>query len=265
MMKRLTIAIVVLLVCASVAVASSWLNGNQPNVGTLFLYDHTDYSIYTSLSTTGLAWISNPLGQVVLWSGTIPGGSMGLNGTLSIVPVWSYTNSSNTKTFSIYFGGVAFAAPSATTTTAYRYLQTIQNKQSESSQLAYNGPSFGGVTSPISTSSINTSSDQVIQIRAITTLETGATVSAVTGDGATCTATYGNNGMAAGEYVQAAGGATCSTSGTPNGDPVALVTAVTNTITYPCTCNGTESGTKPTVKRYSNITLKSIDVEIKRP
>ena len=95
-----------------------------------------------------------------------------------------------------------------------------------------------------------------------TTVETGYQTTALVGAGGTCTATRNTHGLTSGEYVQVTLGSDCPTSGNPNADPVPVTVTDANIFTYACSCVGTEAGTQPTVKRYSQLNLESVDVEL---
>jgi hypothetical protein len=96
----------------------------------------------------------------------VPGNSMGPNGWVEIDMVFSWTNSANTKTMQVTFGGVLFQtqAISATGTTSGRWKATLQNRGVTNSQVAA-APANGGVgtnsTGPV-TASIDTTQNQNI-------------------------------------------------------------------------------------------------------
>jgi hypothetical protein len=115
------------------------------------------------------------------------------------------------------------------------------------------------------TQAVNFTQEQTLTVTGTTTLEAGFSTTAVVGLAGTCTATKASHGLNSGEYVQAAGGGNCPTSGNPNADPVIITVSDVNTFAYACSCVGTEAGTQPTVKRYSVIQLESVDVQILKP
>lgn len=243
--------------------------GNTINAGRLYLYQHTASSIYSASTSTGLAWTSCPLCEVVLFSGTIPGGSLGPNGIIRITELLTHTNSSNGKTPRVKLGSMAFFSVTYTSGQTTIQAQTIiRNRNAENSQVgnAVGNPGFStGSTGGVVTGSIDTATSQPITITGQTSLETGFATTSVVGAGGTCTATKASHGLNSGEYAQASGGGTCPTSGNPNGDPVAITVSDVNTFTYSCSCVGTEAGTQPTIKRYSVIQLESADVELLKP
>ncbi len=248
--------------------------GTPPqNIGTLFDYDRGPHSIYSATSSTGLPWTSNPLGEYTLWTTTIPGGSMGNSGSLLIDFFVSMSTVTVSRATRIYFGNQNIASLGINhSTTKYASIsgtKKIVNLTSQS-QVApglNTWALYGGAdTARKSNYSIDTTVDQTLKITAQQqALSVPITISAVTGNGSVCTVSATAHGYAQGEYIQSAGGSNCSTSGNPNADPVQLITSATNTFTYACSCNGTESGTNPTIKLYPNITLEWVDVEIKRP
>lgn len=78
----------------------------------------------------------------VLATITVPANAMGPNGRLRITTIWSYTNSANTKTMKVRFGGTGgtqYLSTGQTTTASMRHMVEIANRNSVSSQVG--GPS----------------------------------------------------------------------------------------------------------------------------
>jgi hypothetical protein len=115
----------------------------------------------------------------------VPGGTLGLNGSLFVDTYWTFTGSTNSKTPQIRLhtasaatGGTAYITPAITTGTvvADRLQTTIKNRNSASSQVGPAAALFGGTGTTTSavpvTSSIDTSSDTYVNI--VGTMASGA-------------------------------------------------------------------------------------------
>lgn len=226
------------------------------------VYDHTAHSIYSGSTATGCPWTTCPTGEITLATFTIPGGQMQNNGKILLDTLYQITSGSNTKTIRIRIGGASLGPSNLTTIASgdISYTRWIKNLNSENSQLSYypTASSLGWST----TSSINTAATFTLGIHGTTSPEPGIVVTSGTGNGTTCTANYTAHGYNSLEYIQAAGGSNCTTSGNPNADPVVITRITADQFTYPCSCNGNMQSTFPTTKRYTPITLKTVDVEI---
>ncbi len=114
--------------------------------------------------------VSSGTTEVQLASITIPAGSMGANGTLRVTTNWSYTNSGNTKTFRVRFGGssgTGYLSSTATTTATARDQKEICNNNATNSQKGYNSGfsgTFNTSSSAFSTGSIDTTSSTTVYI-----------------------------------------------------------------------------------------------------
>lgn len=99
---------------------------------------------------------------------TIPGGLMGPNGSVEIIPLFSHTNNANLKTIRVKFGGTAYAALAASTTTNTQSLVRITNANSVSAQKGFGNPlaGFGTTAGVLVTSAVDTNA-------AVTVLITG--------------------------------------------------------------------------------------------
>jgi hypothetical protein len=100
---------------------------------------------------------------------TIPGGSMGPNGSVRVTTLWSCTNSANTKTLRGKFGGTVYLTRAETATANIRHQFQVQNRGSAASQVGATGnlsTGWGISTSPLVTSSVDTAADQVITLTA---------------------------------------------------------------------------------------------------
>lgn len=96
---------------------------------------------------------------------TIPGDAMGANGIVRITTVFSYTNSANTKSLKVKFGGTTYQNTSVTTTASARYQSQIQNRNSVSSQVGgHVSGTFATSSGAPVTSSINTAAEVTVLI-----------------------------------------------------------------------------------------------------
>ena len=113
--------------------------------------------------------VTGTTSETALATITIPGGAMGANGVLRITALWTFTGSTNSKTFRVRMGGIGGTAflNSATTTATNVILSShtiVYNANSQSAQKSYvansasNGP-FGFTTSAANTGAIDTSAD----------------------------------------------------------------------------------------------------------
>lgn len=152
--------------------------------GSYFVSDGTYWKkvhpvkLYTTGSTTTA--VTNTTAETQVASFTLPGGVMGLNGILRLCPMFSQTNSANTKTLRIKLGAatvITQAFGGAGSASAYGIL-TVRNLNSQSSQKSTQGGSLGvGTTSSaIGTSAADTSADITVSL----TVQMGALAETVT-------------------------------------------------------------------------------------
>lgn len=118
--------------------------------------------------------------ETVLATVTIPAGAMRANGAVRVSSLWTYTNSANNKRMRVKLGGVggtAFFDSTQTTTATYTDPgRTIQNRNSEASQVGRPAASTqGSTTSAVVTSAIDTSVAQTIVFTALLA-NTGETI-----------------------------------------------------------------------------------------
>jgi hypothetical protein len=92
-------------------------------------------TLLAASAATGMS-ITGTTNETTLATVTIPAGAMGLNGAVHIYATWTYTNSGNTKTTRIKFGGTAISAIGATTTATLHEMRRVRNRGSASSQVA---------------------------------------------------------------------------------------------------------------------------------
>ena len=108
---------------------------------------------------------------------TIPANAMGPNGQIEIIPLWSFTNSANTKTMRVKFASTAFYTQAATATAVTQSLVRIANRNSASSQVGAPGANagLGNFTAAVITSAENTASPVTLTITGQLT-NTGETI-----------------------------------------------------------------------------------------
>lgn len=102
---------------------------------------------------------------------TIPGGTLGPNGYIEILTLWSITNNANNKSLIVRFGGASgplfLQYVLGATATAQAYTM-IQNRNSVSSQVGSHS-NYGGLATSagaVITGTVNTAADQDVLIRA---------------------------------------------------------------------------------------------------
>ncbi|MFD2271823.1 hypothetical protein ACFS07_13325 [Undibacterium arcticum] len=111
--------------------------------------------------------VTGTLTETTLASVTIPGGVMGLNGSLRITTLWSCTNNANNKTFNVRFGGTSICSnTSMNSSVAYIDRRVLHNRNSLISQVAMPGANGGSGNSTVAlvTMTKDTSVDQLLTI-----------------------------------------------------------------------------------------------------
>lgn len=112
------------------------------------------------------ASVTGTTNETTLATILIPAGALGVNGSLRITTLWSYTNSANNKTIQVKFGGTAFFSAINTTTASYND-QTIIRNRSVSTQVAHlanAGNRLGSSGSAPTTGAIDTAVAQTVTI-----------------------------------------------------------------------------------------------------
>jgi hypothetical protein len=87
---------------------------------------------------------------------TVPAGLMGVDGGLEWKAMWSYPNSSNTKTARAKLGGTQLTSTALTTTAALTEHRTMRNRGSATSQLVSGGAPGSANTTALATTGVNT-------------------------------------------------------------------------------------------------------------
>jgi|SRR5215203_3192018 len=116
------------------------------------------------------------LNETTLATVTIPGGAMGKNGLVRITAMWTFINSANNKVTRIRFGGQSLSGLTHTTTSLYREMKDIANRNAENSQIgtpaAIGGGGFGTSTAAKVETTVDTSAAVNITFTATLTLDT---------------------------------------------------------------------------------------------
>ena len=131
----------------------------------------------TVFSAGAASSVTGTTTETTLATMTIPANAMGPNGQIEIIPLWSFTNSANTKTMRVKFGGTAFYTQTTTTTAVTQALIRITNRNSASSQVGAPGVNagVGNFTAAVITSAENTASPVTLTITGQLT-NTGETI-----------------------------------------------------------------------------------------
>lgn len=99
---------------------------------------------------------------------TVPANSMGANGRLRITTTWTTTNSANSKTLKVKFGGTSYGTMVITASAATMDMRTVGNRNATNSQVGSSSGTIGGfgnssATAPI-TSAIDTTASTTVAI-----------------------------------------------------------------------------------------------------
>lgn len=87
---------------------------------------------------------------------TIPAGAMGANGRIEVRALFSVTNSANTKTLRVRFGGTTFASSAVTAVGSAPLLMNVANRNAANSQVGTLGTGFGTASGAAITTAIDT-------------------------------------------------------------------------------------------------------------
>ena len=109
----------------------------------------------------------------IIYTGTIPANSIGVDGSFHIIGLFSYTNSGNNKTFRIKFNGTQIGMVLTTTSVHVKGYWNIWNRHSLTAQVSFasgssTGATFSGGTSSsgVNTYTINTGADITFTVTA---------------------------------------------------------------------------------------------------
>lgn len=120
----------------------------------------------TAFVTTGPGAFAGSIARQTLITLTLPGGLMGLNGSLDLESLWSATNNANAKTPTVVFGGNDVSTSALTSAAAIHDTRLIMNKASAALQIAQAGAATGGWGSAGSASTylaVNTAADVTLK------------------------------------------------------------------------------------------------------
>lgn len=165
------------------AVGDTWSFNPTAGIGTLAtagIYtvatvpDANTLTLVSDTSSTGTGTMTGTGAQTV-FSGVIPGGNMGKNGSLRFMMRHRHTNSANNITFEVWFGGFRFTQWVLTTTLTSGMMGWIQNLNSEQIQQQPTGQGSGyaigagnfnnSAGGDWGTTAIDTSVDQLFQVK----------------------------------------------------------------------------------------------------
>lgn len=123
------------------------------------------------------ASVTGTVTETALATVTIPAGSLGANGLVEVIAVWTTTNSANNKSLKVKLGSTAFLNVTATTTASAQTFTRAANRNSTSSQLGYSAGATGFSTSTGAnfTASLDTTADVTLTITGTLT-NTGETI-----------------------------------------------------------------------------------------
>ena len=120
--------------------------------------------------------VTGTVSKTALATITIPGGMLGANGIIRIIPLFSYTNSANNKTLSTELNGTAVVSAVVTTTADDQFIIIYRAANSTTAQKYYvGGTGIGPIASAIGTAAINTANDVILTISG-TLANTGETI-----------------------------------------------------------------------------------------
>lgn len=111
--------------------------------------------------------LSGTTAETTLITCTVPGGTMGANGALRVTAMFEYTNSVNTKSLRVRWGGLTTGIQcigvNQTTTTAYQNLTIVRNLNSVSSQQCLHASNpYNQTQTTDLLHTLNTATDQTI-------------------------------------------------------------------------------------------------------
>lgn len=158
-MRAIIFAVLALTVFATQSMAFSWVSDGGAK----------DTKAARVLAQSAVASaVTGTASETTLATYTLRGGTIGLNGTLRITPLFSFTNSANNKTFKVKLGSTAFSSITLTTFGGSMIPVHIRNRNSHVSQIGFapfGQTGYGVISSnPTLAGTIDTSVDQTITI-----------------------------------------------------------------------------------------------------
>lgn len=193
--------------------------------------------------------------ETELYQYTVKGGTLGANGEIRILISFTNKSSANNKTVKVKFGSTQIASFTVTTNTQKEINISIKTRNNEAAQICT--VTSQGVTT-VTTLAEDTSADKAISVTATTTTESAVSVTGITSTGVTALVHAPTHGFVLGEYVLMEGANETEYNGTYQIFDVSenyYKYLFAGSVTTPAT------GTI-TAKRYTPITLESVDVEL---
>lgn len=114
------------------------------------------------------ASVTGTLSETVLATIAIPAGAMGVNGSLRITTLWTFTSSADSKTVQARLGGTSIGLAVMTANSGLQHQIILRNRGAANSQIAFtNGQTSFAVTSgAMVTTAIDTSIAQNLTLTA---------------------------------------------------------------------------------------------------
>lgn len=147
-----------------------WTVMSSTTAGTIYNSTYTSGGNFvgtaTAFATTGPGAYVQSTSEIIGPSLTVPGRSLGPNGSLRIGSHFSYSNNANNKTFRHRLGGTSFQSGNATTNVGLGVLTHIFNKNSASVQHSVNGNNgaYSVSAGQVVFGTVNTDADQSVSI-----------------------------------------------------------------------------------------------------
>lgn len=130
---------------------------NMPNLATL-----APPATTTAIVDAGPGAYTGVTTKQTLFAPTLPGGSMGANGSLRLFQRWNWNNSAGTKTPAFDFGGTQIVSVARTTTLSDEWFYMFSNRGAQNKQITFNAviPAIGSAIN-FSSTTIDTSADKL--------------------------------------------------------------------------------------------------------
>jgi len=193
--------------------------------------------------------------ETELYVYTVNGGLMGDKGEVKILISFTNKSSANNKTVKVKFGSTELASYTVTTNTQKEICVSLRNRNNEASQVCT--VTSQGVTT-VANLAEDTTIDKDISITATTTTESAVSVTDLTSAGSVALCHAVAHGYVIGEYVLVEGANETEYNGT-----YSIYDVSANYFKYNFAGSATAQATGTiTVKRYTPITLESVDVEL---
>lgn len=112
------------------------------------------------------ASVTGTISETVLATIPIPAGAMGVDGSLRVTTLWSYTNSANIKNCRVKIGSTVISVFSQTATAGMQRMDFLRNRGSLASQVAFPNSTnpFGTTTAAVPTYAFDMSVEQILTL-----------------------------------------------------------------------------------------------------